>query len=80
MITIYSTPTCAYCHALKEYLRHKEVEFKDIDITKDSDGQKWVIEHTGQLAVPVTEIKGQIIIGFDRPQIEAILREHKLLK
>ena len=80
MITVYSTPTCAFCHALKEYLGHKGIEFTDKDITEDMDAQKWVLEHTGQLAVPVSDIDNNVIIGFDRPRIEAVLREKNLLK
>lgn len=80
MITIYSTPTCAFCHVLKEYLRNKKIKFVEKDLTKDESAQKWVIDHTGQLAVPVSEIDGNIVIGFDRPKIEALLREKKLLK
>lgn len=80
MVTIYSTPTCAYCYALKEYLHDKKVKFTEKDLTKDEDAQKWVLNHTGQLAVPVSDIGGSVIIGFDRPKIEALLRQHKLLE
>lgn len=80
MVTVYSTPTCAFCHALKEYLSHKKVSFKEKDITEDLDAQKWVFEHTGQLAVPVIDIDNNVILGFDRPRIEALLREKKHIK
>lgn len=79
MITVYTTPTCAYCHVLKEYLHDKKVKFSEKDLTKDQDAQKWVIDHTGQLAVPVSDIGGKIVIGFDRQKIETLLRENKLL-
>lgn len=80
MVTVYSTPTCVFCHALKEYLNHKGVAFTEKDITGDEAAQKWVFEHTGQLAVPVSDIEGNVVLGFDRPRIEALLREKKLLK
>lgn len=80
MVTVYSTPTCAFCFALKDYLSHKKIDFVEKDITNDTDAQKWVLEHTGQLAVPVSDIDNDIVVGFDRPRIEAILREKKLLK
>lgn len=80
MVTVYSTPTCAFCHALKEYLSHKGVEYTEKDLTKDAEAQKWVLDHTGQLAVPVTDIDNNVIIGFDRPRIEALLRDKKLIK
>ncbi len=77
--TIYSTPTCGFCHMLKEYLKGKNVPFRDIDITTDADGLKWVIENTGQAAVPVSRIGNDVIIGFDRPRVDLALREHKLI-
>lgn len=80
MVTVYSTPTCAFCYALKEYLHDKKVAFTEKDLTQDEAAQKWVLEHTGQLAVPVSDIEGNVVIGFDRPKIEALLREKKLLK
>lgn len=79
MITVYSTPTCAFCYALKEYLHDKKVAFTEKDLTRDEAAQKWVLDHTGQLAVPVSDIEGNVVIGFDRPKIEALLREKKLL-
>jgi glutaredoxin 3 len=79
-INIYSTPTCAFCHMAKEYLKSRDIAFKDIDITNDEEGFKWVIEKTGQAAVPVIDIDGEVIIGFDRPRIDLALREKKLVK
>lgn len=79
MVTVYSTPTCAFCHTLKEYLRDKKVKFTEKDITQDAEAQKWVLDHTGQLAVPVTDIDNNVVIGFDRPTIESLLKEKKLI-
>lgn len=79
MITVYSTPTCVFCHALKEYLKSNKVKFTEKDLTHDEQAAKWVFDHTGQMAVPVTDINGKVVIGFDRPTIEALLREHKLI-
>lgn len=75
MITVYSTPACVYCHMAKEYLKGKKVEFKDIDVSQDSEAAKWVMDHTGQLATPVLDINGTVILGFDRPAIDAALRK-----
>lgn len=80
MVTVYSTPTCAFCFSLKEYLHDKNVKFTEKDLTKDPEAQKWVLDHTGQLAVPVSDIAGNVVIGFDRQKIEALLRQNKLLK
>lgn len=74
MITIYTTPTCAYCKAVKKYLDDKGHTYKETDITQDSDGANWVMENTEQLAVPVTDINGNVIVGFDKPKIDAALK------
>lgn len=63
----------------KEYFKSKKVAFTDKDITTDNDAQKWVLDRTGQLAVPVIKIGDVTIIGFDRPQIDLALRAQKLI-
>jgi glutaredoxin 3 len=73
MITVYSTPTCAFCHAVKEYFKSKGIEFKEKDLTTDHDATKWVLDHTGQLAVPVIDINGTVIVGFNKPAIDEAL-------
>lgn len=74
MITIYTTPTCVFCKAVKEWLKGKKIDFKEVDLTTDQDAAKWVYENTGQLAVPVTRFDDNtIVIGFDRPRLEAAL-------
>jgi glutaredoxin-like YruB-family protein len=73
MITVYTTPTCAFCHAVKEYFKSKKVEYTEKDLTQDEAAAKWVLENTGQLAVPVVDINGKIIVGFDRPSIDHAL-------
>ena len=74
MITVYTTPTCVFCKAVKEYLKDKKKEFKEVDLTSDQTAAKWVFENTGQLAVPVIKFDDNtIVIGFDRPKLEAAL-------
>ncbi len=73
MITVYTTPTCVFCKAVKEHLKDKKVEFEEKDLTQDKESAKWVYDQTGQMAVPVTVINDTIIVGFDRPQIDAAL-------
>lgn len=74
MITVYTTPTCVFCKAVKEYLTDKKVEFKVVDLTEEPDAAKWVLDNTGQLAVPVTRFEdNSIVIGFDRPKLDALL-------
>ena len=64
MIKVYTTKTCIYCHALMDWLDEMGVEYQEMDATKEPDIS----------AVPVTEIKGERIVGFDRPAIKKALR------
>ena len=74
MITVYTTPTCVFCKAVKEYLKGKKVEYKEVDLTEDQTAAKWVYDSTGQLAVPVTKFDDNtIVIGFDRPKLDAAM-------
>ena len=75
MVTIYTTPTCAFCHALKEYLHDKKIKFTEKDLTKSEVDQKWVLDNTGQLATPVSNINGTIIVGFDKSKIDKALEK-----
>lgn len=63
MIKVYTTPTCAYCHALMDWLESKGIEYVEMDATKEPDIK----------TVPVTEIDGVRIVGFDRPGIKRAL-------
>jgi len=72
-IKVYSTPTCPYCKLVKEYLKGKNVEFKDIDVAADQKAAQEMIDKSGQMGVPVIEIDGKIIVGFDKEEIEKSL-------
>lgn len=79
-VTIYSAPWCAFCKTEKEYLEHLGVAFTVRDIEEDSGAMEELVEKSGQQSVPVTDIDGIIIRGFDRAKIDATLRDKGLLK
>ncbi len=64
-VTIYSTPTCPWCHKAKEFMKENNVKFKDVNVAVDRSAAKEMIEKSGQMGVPVIDIDGQIIVGFD---------------
>jgi len=68
-IRIFTTSTCHFCHQLKEFLKEHNIKFKDIDVGKDKKAAQEMIEKSGQMGVPVTEINSKIIVGFDRRAI-----------
>ncbi len=72
-VTVYSTGTCPYCHMAKEYLRSKNVPFEDVDVGSDRARAQEMIDKSGQMGVPVLDIGGKIIIGFNRAEIDATL-------
>jgi glutaredoxin 3 len=75
MNTLYTSPGCAYCHMAREYLKSRKVNFKEYDISDNPKAYKWVEENVGQLATPVIDIDGTIILGFNREQIDLALRK-----
>ncbi len=72
-VKIYSTPACPYCHTLKEFFREKGIAFEYIDVSADEKVRDDMIKRSGQMGVPVVEIDGQMIIGFDREKILKLL-------
>ena len=79
MVTVYSAPWCAFCHAAKEYLDKLGVKYEDKDVEKDRAYAEESVNKSGQMGIPVLDIGGDIVIGFDRPRIDAALKAHKLL-
>jgi len=73
MIKVYSTLACPYCFTLKEFLEEKGFEFEDIDISKDEDALKEMVQKSKQMGVPVVDIDGQIVVGFDKEKISKLL-------
>jgi len=72
-IRVFSTPSCPYCFTLKEFLKQNNIEFEDIDVSKDENAAKEMVEKSGQMGVPVIEIDSQIVIGFDKEKIAKLL-------
>ena len=68
-IIVYSTPTCPYCVKAKEFLKNNNIEFENIDVSANQDKAQEMIGKSGQMSVPVLDIDGKIIIGFDKAAI-----------
>ena len=73
MIKIYSTTSCPYCVTLKEFLKEKSFAFEDVDVSQDEKALTEMIQKTGQYGVPVVDIDGQVVVGFDKEKISNIL-------
>lgn len=72
-VTIYSTPTCHFCHMAKDYFKEKNVTFTDFDVATDTAKRQEMVEKSGQMGVPVIVIGDEIIVGFNRPVIDKLL-------
>lgn len=72
-VTIYSTPTCHFCHAAKDFFTAHNVPFQDFDVAANLEKRREMIEKTGQMGVPVIEVGDQIIIGYDEEELKNLL-------
>lgn len=74
-VKVYSTKTCPWCHKAKAFLKEKGIKFEDIDVATDQKAAKEMIKKSGQMGVPVIDIDGKIIVGFDQAAIEKALKK-----
>ena len=73
VVKVYSTQTCPWCHRVKDYLKQKKIAFEDIDVSSNRKVADEMIKKSGQMGVPVIDINGKIIIGFDQDAIDEAL-------
>jgi glutaredoxin 3 len=72
-VIVFSTPTCSFCNAAKRYFREKGIHFRDVDVSRDPSAARDMVRRSGQMGVPVIDIGGKVIVGFDRPKIDRYL-------
>ena len=72
-VKVYSTPTCPYCVTVKEFLKEHNIDFEDVNVAEDLVAREEMIKKSGQMGVPVVDIDGQIVIGFDKERISKLL-------
>ena len=72
-VKIYTTPTCSWCARTKEFFREHKVKYEEVNVAVDEKAAEEMIDKSGQMGVPVTEIDGQIIVGFDEPKLKKTL-------
>jgi len=72
-VTIYTTPTCVYCRAAKEFFKEHNVAYEEKDVSKDEQARNLMVKKSGMMAVPVIDIDGNIVIGFDRAKLSQLL-------
>lgn len=72
-VTIYTTPTCVYCKMAKEFFQENNVEYEEKDVAADEAARKDMVEKSGQMGVPVIDIGGTFIVGFDKKKVAELL-------
>jgi len=72
-VKIYSTPTCHFCHLAKEYFTENKIEYTEYDVAADAEKRTEMMEKTGQMGVPVIDIAGETVIGFNEAKIKELL-------
>ena len=72
-VTIYTTPTCVYCKAAKEFFKENNVEYVEKNVAEDEQARNDMVEKSEQMGVPVIDIKGNIIVGFDEKKLSELL-------
>ena len=69
-VIVYSTQSCPYCMMVKEYLKSNNIEFEDVDVGSNQERAIEMVKKSGQQGVPVVDIDGKIIVGFNKPEIQ----------
>ncbi|MBI2598400.1 MAG: glutaredoxin family protein [Candidatus Diapherotrites archaeon] len=72
-ITVYSTTWCPYCKMAKEFLSQHKIQFEDINLEKNPEKAREMVKKSGQQGVPVIDVNGKIIIGFNKPALKEAL-------
>lgn len=72
-VTVYTTPTCSWCNALKSWLRKNRIAFREVDVSRDERMAQELVRKSGQMGVPQTEIDGQIVVGFNQARLKELL-------
>lgn len=73
-VTIYTTPTCVYCKATKQFFAEYGVEYDEKDVAADAEARQAMIQKSGQLGVPVIDVDGQVVIGFNKKRLGEMLK------
>lgn len=72
-ITIYTTPTCVYCKMTKAFLSEKSIAYQEKDVAVDAAAREEMIKKSGSLSVPVIDVDGTILVGFDKERLAALV-------
>jgi len=72
-VTIYTTPSCVYCKMSKAFFEQNNIKYEEKDVTTDDKAREKMIEESGQMGVPVIDIDGKLVVGFDKAKLSELL-------
>jgi glutaredoxin-like YruB-family protein len=72
-VVVYSTPTCPWCVRVKDFLKENKVKFEEVDVSDDEEKAREMVEKSGQMGVPVVDVDGNIVVGFDERKLNKLL-------
>ena len=72
-VKIYTTPSCVYCRMAKEFFKEHKIEYEEKDVAADAAAREEMFSKSGQMGVPVIDIDGKFIVGFDEPRLREVL-------
>ena len=72
-VSIYTTPTCQYCKMVKDFFGENNVEFEEFNVAEDAAKRTEMIEKSGQMGVPVIDVEGELIVGFNKDKLTELL-------
>lgn len=73
-VKVYSTPSCPYCSQAKAFLKEHSIKYENINVAEDKQKAKEMVEKSGQMGVPVIEVNGKVIIGFNKDALKKALK------
>ena len=72
-VKIYTTPNCVFCRMSKEFFKANNIQYQELDVARDIPAREYMIQKSGQFGVPVIEIDGNLVIGFDKSRLSELL-------
>lgn len=72
-VTIFTTPTCHFCHMAKDYFKENNIAYDEYDVSTNAEKRTEMLNLTGQMAVPVIKINDYVTVGFDQARVEELL-------
>lgn len=72
-VKIYTTPICHWCMKVKEFFKENNIEFTEVDVSKNPTAAHEMVDKSGQMGVPVIDVKGEILVGFNEPKLREVL-------